>query len=244
MHTQQSERDQVQTIESIIYSFYSNFICGIKRSRNDPFVVGQIAASLIEQLSGFLFDESPNASVERFIQTYLQPYKELDLYTVLRNSQDHQLTDKLGKVLVGVPGSLKRNGYVGPDPGKVIEAFTQDLESAVNIATDQLRDNREKWPHAFSRLHIHPVYEGFPFTLYTSDEQTILQNYYTPLLEPHMIFMTESRWGWGFNYGDGGHFIVLLIHNVGGRNETSRVPLEIFIQLLGLKRPEQILAEH
>lgn len=242
MHTKQIERDQAQTIESIIYSFYSNFICGIKRSRNDPFVVGQIAASLIEQLSGFLYDEPTNARVERFIQTYLQPYKELDLYAVLRNSQDHQLTDKLGIILVGVPGSLKPNGYVGPDPGKVIEAFTQDLEDAVNTATEHLRDNKEKWPHAFSWLCTHPVYEDYCFTLYTSEEKAILQDYYTPLLEPHMIFMTESRWGWGFNYGDGGHFIVLLIDNLGGRNGTSRIPLEIFIQLLGLKWPEQVLA--
>jgi|GEM_PF-6722529 len=243
MYTQQMQRDQAETIESIIYSFYSNFISGIKRSRNDPFVVGQIAASLIEQLSGFLFDEPPNARLERFIQTYLQPYKELDLYTVLRNSQDRRLTDKLGMILVGVPASLKPNGYVGPDPGKVIDAFTQDLQDAVNMAACHLRDNKQKWPHAFSWLRTNPVYKDFRFTLYTSDERTTLQNYYTPLLEPHMIFMTESRWGWGFNYGDGGHFIVLLIDNVGGRNETSRVPLEIFIQLLGLKWPEQVLAE-
>jgi hypothetical protein len=243
MYTQQLERTQAQSIESIIWSFRSKFICGIKRSRNDSFIVGQVAASLIEQLSGFLYDDWLNERVQRFVLTYLECYKDVDLCTILRNSQDEQLIDKLGMVMVGVPGRLKPSGYVGPDRGKVIDALTRDLEDAVDMSTRQLRADKEKWPHALAWLRTHPVYEDYGITLYTDSEQEKLENYYTPILERHMVFMTSSKWDWSYNYGDGGHFIVVLIANVGGRKETSRVPLEIFIQLLGLKRPEQVLAD-
>lgn len=89
MHTQELERNQVKTIESIKYSFETNFICSIKRNSNDPFIVGQVAASLIDQLSGFLFSDPLNERVGQFIQTYLERYKEPDLYTILRKCGKH-----------------------------------------------------------------------------------------------------------------------------------------------------------
>lgn len=236
-------RNDARIIESIIYVFTSKFMTSITAYRNDSFTIGQLAANLIQQFSGYLYEGPVEARVERFVQTYLKTYKEVALYRILQNSFDGRLTDLLGSMLMGIPGELKQNGSVGPDAGKVRGVFIEHLKEAVALAAEDLRSDSQKWRHALGWVLDHPVYEWGEGCLYTDDEMNKLQAYYTPLLERHMVFLTTSRQSWGFNYGDGGYLITITMDNLGGRKGPTRVPLELFIQLAGWKRPEEVLRE-
>ena len=229
-------------IESIIFAFWCNFCCAVKRNRNDSIVVGQLSANLLEQFSGFLYAAPANQRIEQFVATYMEPYSELGLYSILRNNLDHRMVEKLGTVMIGIPGRLLKNGWVGLDEGKVIDVFTKDLQDAVDKAAQDLRSDERKKRHALAWLRDHPVYEFESISLYTSAQQSALMEYYEPLLRKHIPFAANNPFSFGFNFGDGGYFITILIDNVGGREGTSRVPLEIFIELLGLKRPEDVLS--
>lgn len=232
-----------QRIESIIYAFWCAFCSAIERNRDDSFVVGQMSANLLEQFSGFLYASPANQRVEQFVTTYMEPYSELGLYAILRNNLDHRLIEKLGTVMIGIPGRLLKNGWVGLDEGKVIDVFIKDLQEAINKAAQDLRSDEQKKRHALAWLRDHPVYDYKWINLYTSEQQSQLMKYYTPFLKKHILFAADTPFSFGFNFGDGGHFITILIDNFGGREGTSRVPLEIFIELLGLKRPEDLLSE-
>jgi hypothetical protein len=243
MNNKISKIEDDQRIESIIYAFQCNFYCAIKRSQHDSFVVAQLSACLLEQFSGFLYAAPADQRVEQFVATYMEPYSELGLYTILQNNLDHRLVEKLGTVMIGIPGRLLKNGWVGLDERKVIDVFTKNLEDAVKKAAMDLRSDEHKKRHALAWLRDHPVYECKSTTLYTSRQQWELVKYYQPLLQKHIPFAAATPLSFGFNFGDGGYFIAVLIDNFCGREETSRVPLEIFIELLGLKRPEEVLSE-
>jgi hypothetical protein len=132
---------------------------------------------------------------------------------------------------------------VGLDEGKVIDVFIIDLQEAVNKAAPGSTERRTKKRHALAWLRDHPVYHSKWISLYTSRQKSELMEYYAPLLKKHILFAADTPFSFGFNFGDGGYFITILIDNFGGREETSRVPLEIFIELLGLKCPEDLLSE-
>ena len=228
-------------IESIIFAFWCNFCCAVKRNRNDSIVVGQLSANLLEQFSGFLYAAPANQRIEQFVATYMEPYSELGLYAILRNSLDHRMVEKLGTVMIGIPGRLLKNGWVGLDEGKVIDVFTKDLQDAVDKAAQDLRSDEHRKRYALAWLRDHPVYESKSICLYTSEQLWQLVGYYQPILEKHFPCGTDDPLSFGLNFGDGGYLITVLFGHVGGREETSRVPLEIFIELLGLKRPEEVL---
>src|ERR1700684_4423996 len=98
-----------QLIESIIFAFWCDFCTAIYRNRNDPFSVGQLSACLLEQFSGFLYEEPANIRIDQFVAEYLEPYSHLDLHNILRNSLDHRLVEKLGPVINGLPRRLPKN---------------------------------------------------------------------------------------------------------------------------------------
>ena len=139
-----------QRIESIIYAFWCAFCSAIERNRDDSFVVGQMSANLLEQFSGFLYASPANQRVEQFVTTYMEPYSELGLYAILRNNLDHRLIEKLGTVMIGIPGRLLKNGWVGLDEGKVIDVFIKDLQEAINKAAHDLRNDEQKKAHALA----------------------------------------------------------------------------------------------
>ena len=243
MYNKTTNLKEAQLLESIIIAFSSDFICAIKRNSHDSFVITQLSACLLEQFSGFLYAAPVNTRVQQFVHEYMQPYSELDLYETLRNSLDHKLPERLGAIMTGIPGRLLKNGYVGLDERKVMEVFTNDLKEAVDKATTDLRSDEQKKRQALTWVRDHPVYEWNYISLYTSEQQSRLMAYYTPLLEKHSLFATATRFSFGFNFGDGGYLIAAVIDHFRGREKTTRVPLEIFIELMGLKRPEEVLAE-
>jgi hypothetical protein len=230
------------TIESIILAFSSQFICAIIRNVHDTFVAGQLSACLLEQFSGFLYAAAADQRIEQFVASYMEPYSELGLYDILRNNLDYRMAEKRGTVVIGIPGRLLKNGWVGLDERKVIDVFTKDLQDAVKKAAEDLRSDEHKRRHALTWLRDHPVYEFSSISLYTSEQQSDLVGYYGPLLQKHIPCPADTSFSFGFNFGDGGYFISVLIDNVGGREGSSRVPLEIFVELLGLKRPEDVLS--
>jgi hypothetical protein len=67
--------------------------------------------------------EKSNQRVEQFVAAYMEPYSELELYAILRNNLDYRLVEKLGTVMIGIPGRLLKNEWLGLDEGKVIEPY-------------------------------------------------------------------------------------------------------------------------
>jgi hypothetical protein len=243
MYNKTTNLKEFQLIESIIIAFRRDFICAIKRNLHDSFVVAQLSACLLEQFSGFLYSGPVSVRVQQFLYEYMEPYGELELYEILRNSLDLKMPERLGTIMTGIPGRLLKNGYVGLDERSVIEVFSNDLNEAVHRAAADLRSDEQKKQQALVWVRDHPVYEWNSISLYTSEQESRLIDYYTPLLEKHNMFSTNTPLSFGFNFSDGGYLIAVLIDHFGGRKETTRVPLEIFIELLGLKRPEQVLSE-
>lgn len=243
MNTKTSNIKDDLTIESIIHAFRSNFICAIRRNRNDTFSAGQLSACLLEQFSGFLYDAPANVRIEQFVATYMEPYSDLGLYDVLRNCLDDRHIEVLASVMLGIPGRLLPNGQVGLDPYMVIEIFTNDLQDAVKKAVQDLRRDEQKKQHALSWVRDHPVYMPRWISLYTEKQQFRLVEYYTPLLKKQHLFSTGSSFSFAFNFADGGYEITVCIEKYGDREEDARVPLVVFIELLGLKSPEDVLSE-
>jgi hypothetical protein len=243
MNNKTSKIKDDQRIESIIYAFGCDFCCAVKRNVDDSFVVGQLSACLLEQFSGFLYAAAADQRIEQFVATYMEAYSELGLYAILRNSLEHRLVEQLGTVMIGIPGRLLKNGWVGLDERNVLDVFIKDLLEAVHKAAQDLRSDEHKKRHALAWVRDHLVYEWKSISLYTSEQQSELMEYYTPFLKKHIPSAIDDPFSFGFNFGDGGYFISVLIDNVGGREGSSRVPLEIFIELLGLKRPEDVLSE-
>ena len=243
MYNKTENIQEAQLIESIIFAFRCDFMASIKCNLNDSLILSQLSAGLLEQFSGFLYAAPANVRAEQFVDEYMNPYSSLGLYDLLRNSLDHKLAEKLGAVMTGIPGKLLKNGWVGLDERKVMEVFTRDLDEAVHKATEDLRSDDQKKRQALVWVRDHPVYEYENMSLYTSEQESRLVTYYTPHLKKHKIFTTPTPLSFGFHFGDGGYLISVSIDDLSGRKEPSRVPLEIFIELLGLKRPEDVLAE-
>jgi hypothetical protein len=243
MNTNTEKIAEDQLIEAIVIAFRRDFMCAIRSNQHDTFVVGQLSAALLEQLSGFLYPGPANTRGEQFVAEYMEAYSSLRLYDLVRICLNKTLTEKLGAIMMGIPGRLLKNGYVGLDERKVLDVFIKDLKDAVDKATSDLRHDHQKRRHALSWVRDHPVYEPKGVCLYTDAQQARLQSYYMPLLEKLNLFAACPRFSFGFNFGDGGNWIAVLIDHFGGREESTRVPLEIFIELLGMKRPEEVLSE-
>ena len=241
METKNKRHEDSQVIESILYTFWSDFVRIIKHNINISTIVGQLSAALIEQFSGFLYPKPVNERVELFIHTYMEQYFDLCLMETLRNSLDRRLGDRLGAIMTGIPVRLLKNGRIGLDEKEVLRVFVQDLRDAIDKASQDLRTNEDMRRHALTWVRDHPVPDYGYTSLYTSEEQSKLQKYYEPLLMKHPLFYSQERFSFGFNYGDGGHFIVILFNRFYNRGEDSRVPLEVFIELMELKRPEEVL---
>src|ERR1700733_8667981 len=123
MNNKTNEIKDDQRIESIIFAFRSDFCCTIIRNRYDSLVVGHLSACLLEQFSGFLYAAPADQRIEQFVTAYMEPYSDLGLYAILRNGLDHRLAEKLGTVMIGIPGRLLKNGWVGLDERKVLDVF-------------------------------------------------------------------------------------------------------------------------
>jgi hypothetical protein len=242
MSSNVSSRREDQLIEAIIFTFKVSFISDINQSRDRSIAVGQLSACLLEHLSGYLFPGPVGERVARFVDIYMEQYGELGLYGLLRNSLDERLADRLGAVMTGVPGRLREDGSVRLDRKSVLETFIRDLEAAVDRALDDLLADRQMRRQALDWLQEHPVVEFKNKSLYTRHEKIMLMEYYTSLLKELPMFSGNDRFSVGFNFGDGGYLINVTIDDFAGRQET-RVPLEMFIGLMGWKSPADLLRE-
>ena len=170
-------------------------------------------------------------------------YASVDLYQVLRNSHDSKMITILGEIMIGIPAQILNDGRIGLRAYNVMESFSNDLEQAVLRAVEDLQTCSHKRRQALAWLPEHPVYVYNNFSFYTDEQRWKLVRYYTPILNKHLSVVSMSDHPVSFNFGEGGYNIAVCIDSFRGRKDSTRVPLELFIALLGLKHPEEVLSE-
>lgn len=175
------------------------------------------------------------------METYMPKYKDLGLYGILKNALAYDLFEKLEIVIPidSLPKIGRDSCY--PEYRRIMDAFVSDLEEGIAMAADDLWNDQKKREHAILWFQDHPVRLLERRSWFSDEEMWKLTDYYMPLLEEHMRFAVKSRLSIGLNFGEKGYLVNVLIDDFGDREESVRLPLELFIGLLELEQPAKVL---
>ncbi len=230
-----------EILHSIVFAYQGRILSDIKKDFDKPEVVGFLAGNLLTQFSGFLFAGSPKERVRSFVDNYLRDYREVDLCDILENPLRHDFIDTLKTIVPrdAVDKKFKYDFYL--ERRIYVEAFINDLERSLKQAVNDLLTDPKKQQHAFEWFKNHPVEILSRSNWFSSDEISKISEYYTPLIEGHELFSGMSNHSIGLNFGGNGYVVDVLIEDFADRKETVRIPLEVFIGLMGLKTPAELL---
>jgi hypothetical protein len=142
------DRDE-KIITNIITAFKSYALGDIKFvSSSGKVIAGFILAScFIEQLSAYRYARKPcHETFKEFVEDYLPGYKELDLYSDLRNRLVHNYS--IGTKYY-ITNSMSHLSNLEDKKFLNLSDFTKDLEIAFNKYQDELRGNSVIRDNAF-----------------------------------------------------------------------------------------------
>jgi len=230
-----------EILHSIVYAYQGCILWDIKKNCDRPEPVAFLTGNLLEQFSGFFFTGSPGDRVESFVVTYLPEYAGVDLYDILANPFRHDFVDTLKRIVPGHTADKKVKHEVNYERRMYVESFVKDLERGLKQAVDALLTDEKIQQHALKWFEQHPVTILRRQNWYSSEEVNTIAEYYTPLIKRHKLFSKMSEDCIGLNFGGKGYVADVLIEDFADRKETVRIPLEVFIGLMGLKTPAELL---
>jgi hypothetical protein len=213
----------------------------IKKNFDRPETVGVLIVFLLEQFPGYLFANELDKTPEKFVDVYMPAYKDVGLYAMLKNVFAGKFPGDLKTVITGHQLSKLRRFPGFPENRMLIEAFVLDFEDALKRASDDLCLNEDQWPVAISWFQDHPVPVLERWSWYSDEESSTIYDYYIPKIMKHPVFANSSNISLNLNFGENGYLVNICMDHCFGRKEPIRVPLELFIGLMGLKQPSKVL---
>lgn len=230
-----------EILHSIVFAYQGRILSDTKRACDKPELVGFLLGNLLEQFSGFLFSGSAGERVKSFTDAYLPEYEGIDLYDILLNPLRRDFVDTLKAILPRHPLDEKAIYDFHYERRVYVEAFITDLEKGLKKSANDLLTDVEKQQHALKWFELHPVTILRRPNWYSSDETSKIYDYYLPLIKGHKLFKKLSRDSIGLNFGGKGYVVDVLIADFADRKEAVRIPLEVFIGLMDLKKPAELL---
>jgi len=230
-----------QILRSIVFAYQGRTLHDIKDNFTRPELVGFLTGDLLEQFSGYLFAGSAQDRVKTFVDRYLPEYKGVDLFDILQNPLRHDFAETLKRI---VPDDALDSRFMYDFPTErrlLVGAFLKILERGLNQAVDALLTDPQIQEHALKWFELHPVTILDRGSWFSSDEIRKIGRYYTPLIESQEIFSGLPTPSIGLNFGGEGYVVNVHINDFPDRKETVRVLLEIFVGLMGLKTPAELL---
>jgi hypothetical protein len=241
------ENQDDHTIEYIISTFQNFALADIKFNRDRPIAAALLSGCLLDQISGFLFEDKGKATdkARKFVKKYMPAYDEIRIYDILRNSLVHNYSlPKQYAVTSDVPAtdlglSILPNGII------YIPSFIQDLEIAVNNAMKDLREDGEVRKNAIVWEKTHPVLRmsSVNLAIYSGDEIKRLEAHFIPKIKEQSFFQSEPLECRliPFALPNEKFQAVLEIKELSGEKKTTQWSLEGFVKSIGLESPIEFL---
>lgn len=241
MNSIASRREVDEILHSIVFAYQGRILWDIKENFNRPELVGFLSGNLLEQFSGFFFTGFAGERVKSFVETYVPEYEGIELYDILLNPLRHDFVDTLKSIIPEDAVDRKAKYDFHYERRLYVQAFVKDLERGFKKAVDDLLTDPMIQQHALKWFELHPVTILRRQNWFSSDETWKMVEYYTPIIKKHKLFSKMSKDSIGFNFGGKGYVADVCIDGFGDRRETVRIPLEFFVELMGLKKPAELL---
>jgi hypothetical protein len=234
-----AEREKV---ESVVWTFLRR-LSDIKPIGERREAAAILSLQLLDELSGVLFKGEMRERVQQFVETYMPDYSGRRIYDLFKNSLEYNYsTEESPDVSMNVMDiSLE---VVETQDIRLFPKFVHDLAEGVRKAVEEFRNDKTKWRQAVEWFDRHKV-SLIPLSLYTEEQQFKIAGYYMSRIKSRIAFSGGSyNIGFNFNpFAENGHRINVCIDDLKMGKEVTRIPLDILVGLLRLKKIEEVLEE-